>query len=146
LIAPRLLGNGETTMDKIVLDTSFLSALVNDKDTHHTSAKKQYAAILERPSVWLIVSVITLLELSRITWATPPERAGILSTIISKIASEIIYLDQNQMDYIEQLVSLDTNLKPNDFCIALTALRQRAELLTFDEKLIKGFAKLRHFQ
>lgn len=127
----------------IVLDTSFISSLLREDDSNHIAAHSQYEKIKGDLSAKIIISAITLLELSRINWVESYDRSKMLSAVSEMIAHKIVYLDQDQIDYIEQLVSLETTLKPNDFCIAITSLRNSAELLTFDEKLKKEFNRLR---
>lgn len=127
----------------IVLDTSFISGLLNENDDHHTAAAKQYSEMKDLKNIKLIVSAVTILELSRIKWALPFEITKILEFLQKNLAHEVVYLDQDQLDYIEQLVGMDTNLKPNDFCIAITGLRKAAELLTFDTKLKAEYTKLK---
>lgn len=127
----------------IVLDTSFISALLRHDDAHHSLASKEYSEISNNPLIKIVVSAVTLLELSRINWVDSYDRIKILTAVSEKIVHEIVYLDQDQLDYLENLVSLETNLKPNDFCIAITGLRKHAELLTFDSKLKTEFNRLK---
>jgi predicted nucleic acid-binding protein len=125
--------------NKFVLDTSFVSSLLNIADVNHAKAKAMYAKISLSDSI--IINIITKIELSR----TKIEGADLQITedFLSFSIDEVDFVDLSfSINLFNYLNKIQVNLKTVDLCIFITAIQNNAKLLTFDLKLDKEFKRI----
>ncbi len=122
----------------IIIDSSILVSLFNDKDIHHTRATQIFSQIADGIHKGLISSI------------SIPETCGVLSRTIGKERSQVIYgLLQDYINYnfltVEQItpqrieaatiLAINSNIKGADAIISSLALEMKSSLATFDKEL-----------
>ncbi|HEX9804696.1 MAG TPA: type II toxin-antitoxin system VapC family toxin [Candidatus Dojkabacteria bacterium] len=121
-------------MHAFVLDTSFLSALLVERDVHHKKAHKISEKLPEESYFFIpfvVASELLILGDSRK-----------ILTEIKKISKSFIRNTESDLDYISSIPNnIRKQLKANDCLIMSIVNKKNASLITFDKKLRKN-AKL----
>jgi len=122
--------------NKIVLDTSFISAFYISDDVNHKAAVKAYRGLFRTHE--FIIPLTVLIELA--VFKNHIRKGLMIDGIIKDLNYSIEYLDK---DFYSQLIRyLDSNpftLKAIDATVIFIAQKYQAELLTFDKKLNKAW-------
>ena len=130
----KLFANG-VMVKRYFLDTSFISSLLNPDDVNHSAARAHYDLFVEEDELW--VSPIVLIELLLLTKQVKGLSWTLLHDLVIVFNIETVTFDYK---YINQLAEFITNtelfLKPNDYAILASTHLLKANLLTFDEKLL----------
>ena len=127
--------------NKYVLDTSYISSLLNRRDTKHEGAKKIAETKLREKNIILPATVILELSLLQTQQSTKTSRLEL--TKIHKVAREYVYVNQNFLDAFEEFVSkTKLKLKTIDYTVLFCAYSKKATLITFDEKLNKVYKRI----
>lgn len=128
-------------MNSYVLDTNILSALVNRRDVLHQRAGDLVSSIYSDSNV--IIPATVILELSLLQ-ANYPEFANLdLFKFIYSVVSEVIAIDEAYWTKFNKFAGqTQLNLKTIDYSLLFTARQSKAELISFDTKLLKAWQKI----
>lgn len=122
----------------IVLDTSFLSALLVKEDVHHKKALETFEEIsLAGSTIFLPVTVV--LELEQLAKALNDNAYyALVDTLVYSLVSEQIDIDENFLSNCRIVNRAILNkVTAIDLTVITAAIIKGAELYTFDAKLNK---------
>ena len=119
-------------MAVVVLDTSVIIALRNEKDAHHGACM----AALSNFDGEIFISVVTLIESMIHALKKVGSRAEVHAEQLSLSVDQVVSLDQ-EIALSSAGVRAKTGLRLPDSVISATALACKAQLWTFDAKLAK---------
>jgi len=121
-------------MNKIVLDSSFICALVNKIDINHEQAFFLYKKF---SNVKIFIPQVVLLEIAILKSKKYQDLHSAISKFLKIIQYEIFPIQISKFeDFIAQT---NYNLKPNDYFILFVSQITNSKLLTFDKKLSNFF-------
>lgn len=123
---------------KYLLDTSFILALLFEKDFYHEDAKRIYKHLPD--DAILITHFLVVQETFSVACRRCKEKKLDCNFVLSKIQEFFERIEITSKDYSFQSVSekmkeFHCNLSFVDTVITLEAKRLKASLLTFDKKL-----------
>lgn len=128
-------------MQKLIIDTCFLSALLNRNDTNHDNAVELYNSF--DSSVKLIISTNVTMELLVGIKKFAPDRIEGIFAFIEDIFDSVIPIDLDvTQEFADFILKNDIILTPTDFSLLYLADKYEARLITFDKKLQKYAEKL----
>jgi len=130
------------TTNTLVLDTSFISALLVENDVHHQAAHATLSA-LESPYFFIPMAVI--LELGTLPLAIENnDYFNAIDQFLSAISYTLIEYDKDFSEYFIALTKhYGHKVKPFDFSILVCCVRVHGELLSFDEKLLNHLERVK---
>lgn len=127
-------------MQKYVLDTSFLSALINQNDIHHERALDTYKALAEES--YFIISSIVIVELITGIKRFSPRKIEALIDLCFKISDRVDYIDMGFLkDFIDFAQNTKRLITPIDNIIICNAIKEDADIISFDRQLIKVYSE-----
>lgn len=125
-------------MNRYVVDTSFLVSFFNNKDVNHLKALEFMSTMYHE---YLIIPTVVIAELA--SFRKNKKFRDLIIGNVFNIASEICSLNEaNIFEYLSFIENFDINLRAMDSVILFSAVQGDAELLTFDEELLKVYSKL----
>lgn len=129
--------------NNFLLDTSFLSGLINSKDRHNQDATSIYIDFGSRSNV--LIPAIVKLELVLLTLKFKNFEIPQIDELLQKLGVEILSIDEPFLKGFQVFV-METrfNLKPNDYLILYSSVKTNSKLVTFDKKLEKYYDKLEY--
>ena len=117
-----------------VLDTSFISALIDIDDLHFEEAMRSFSLIDE--SSVLVVPAIVLAELVMSKNRKPILKYSDIFYILGELSVDIFYPIEHHFqafhDFIEEH---EIKGKSSDILVLFEAFRRRCRLITFDQQL-----------
>jgi predicted nucleic acid-binding protein len=115
-------------MERYILDTSFLQALLNSEDVHSTEALEIIADLPEEAQIAIPYIVVAELLIGK-------ESEGVIDSC-KEISKRFVRNRSEDLDYISTMkYSIRKKLKANDCLILSVSKRLSAKLLTFDKLL-----------
>jgi len=125
-------------MKSYLLDTSFISAFCNKDDINYEKAQEISEGIKDG---YFIIPSVVVAELSSFYKNLEFRDLAVKTSL--DIASEIASLtSENILIYVSFVQEFLNNLKAVDSIILFLSIENDAQLLTFDKKLGKEFAKI----
>ncbi|MBD3280642.1 PIN domain-containing protein [Candidatus Dojkabacteria bacterium] len=127
-------------MKKLILDTSFLSAYLNNVDVNHEKALGIYDKICEDrgQDVELVVSVNVLVELLVGVRKLKKRKLNKILEFIEVFTDQVIDIRyKNIEEFVEYLRLAKSSITPVDQYLLFLAKKYDAEILTFDKKLLR---------
>ena len=125
--------------NKVVLDTSFLSSLINIDDKNHSLAASIYSTRVANSEI--VIPLQSKIEL----FVMKKEIASLnrILEFLNNFNYKTDYLNSKQeFHLIEFIEKNDPRLKSGDLLILFSAFNNNAELITFDEKLEREFQRI----
>lgn len=123
---------------KVVLDTSFISSLLNSEDLNHKDALDLYSLKI-RDSFFIIPFIVSIELLATIRH----ENLKQVIRYLKEFNNHIRYPGEITFNKFTDFIrSKKIALKSNDLFILFTAIDEEAELITFDSKLNKEYKKI----
>jgi len=121
---------------KVVLDSSFISALINCNDVHYERAHRH---LITCDDSQFLIPIVVRLELVLLPHALKSkEMHTALQEFFSSFPFETVWIDESFLSSYEHTFSLlNCRIKPFDLTVVTSAIKYKAKLLTFDEKLLK---------
>lgn len=130
---------------KFILDTSFISSFFNKADLNHTKAKKAYEALPDNLEFYLPTTVLLELTLFKIKFKE--FRKIDFAKAFKKLRTSYINIDSGFIKGFNQFcLKTSYKLKTIDYTVLYTAVLKHAELLTFDQKLLKAYGRYKKQQ
>lgn len=128
--------------NRIVLDTSFVTSLVSENDINNRNAQEQWEEMLkDNPRIFLPVTAYFELQLGEFYCRLPKNFS--INKFINEAKIDIHYFGNSSIiNSLELLKMLRNNLKTIDFSVVLTGLQLDAEIMTFDNQMIKAIKGL----
>jgi len=118
----------------IVVDASVLLAFLNPNDAHHSSA----VAVLADAVPPLVIHPITAAEV-----LVSAVRSGVADAVWSDLVATGVEIDRTPDDpFVLARLRAETGCKMPDCCVLATAQRLGVPVVTFDDRLRAGAAKL----
>jgi predicted nucleic acid-binding protein len=119
----------------VLLDTSILCALFDEQDAHHEEAVRLLHTV---QGAHVLIPCIVIAEL--LAGEVPGER---ILRQCTNFASAILPDTEQEIALLATFsTTAQKGLKANDCLILAHSLKQKAELLTFDQKLLKAYKQL----
>lgn len=127
--------------NNFVLDTSFLSSLINSEDENNENAVDIYGSFSSEDVLFIPATVKLELILIGLNFARFSEKD--LDRFIEHIELSLVEINTEFLRKFQKFVfSTKLPLKPVDYSILFTAFETKSKLLTFDKKLEKYYKKL----
>lgn len=124
-----------------VLDTSFLSSLINSEDENNKNAVDIYGSFSNEDVLFIPATVKVELILIGLNFARFSEKD--LDRFIEYIELSLVEINTEFLGKFQKFVfSTKFPLKPVDYSILFTAFETKSKLLTFDKKLEKYYRKV----
>lgn len=127
--------------NKYILDSSFISSFIVIDDVNHKKAVRIYDELPSEVSFYLpaTVSLEIYLGFTRLGMNMFDK----ISSFLNDINSNVIYIDRQFMSgYVDFIQSRKITLTAIDASILYCSYIKKADLLTFDKKLIDNYKRI----
>lgn len=125
--------------NKVILDTSYISALYNTLDANHSKARNLASRVENQ--VAILIPTVVLIELSMFTKDLIKSKR--LVDFAIDLSDKSIEISAHDIELFKKFVTLlERKLTTVDSIVLFVALRESATLLTFDKKLELEFTSL----
>lgn len=119
----------------VILDTSFINSLFEEKDSNHEEAKKIFFNLDEDENIKIPLIVAFELVIH--------EEYEKLLFASKKITTRFLNNNEDDITFVKTMsYATRKKLKANDCMIIALTVRKKAQLITFDKNLSKTFQNL----
>jgi len=138
----------DKTKLRIILDTSWLVAIIDEKDFHHTSVNSSLGALLPYHPLFYVPTVVFMEAMSRLIRVNKISVSKARKTILKLLGVELHAIHESNMNYRDILEKYKTysrikikSLKAIDFYIVTAGIGFNAKILTCDLPMYKSVKK-----